>query len=242
MNTKNSLMILLVSLAILVAFLYGNYLSLSPYMFMLGLVAAIGVSLWASQEMSARDLILLILITTITALIDEWIHTSAEVFAYYDQLKPSPLTVFGWSLFILCIITVAKRINARFPLSMWDRPLFHIIPLGVSMISTILFAWQQGYADVFNPLMIFLYITHFALSLLYTRSRPFSWNLWIMITSMLFGGLMEYMGALEGMWIYSHGQLVPLFMFFTWAHRTWTILAISTMFNLEFFACSSGNQ
>jgi len=232
MNTKNTLIILAFTLATLLAVIIGGYLSLGPYMFLAGLAAAIGLSLWAAQSMDTRDLLILTVLTTVVAFLDEWTHTSSGAFNYYDGLTPSPLTVFGWSLFILGILTVSKIIMSRVNLESLDSGFLRMLPLLFSVVCIVVSVMAQDYLSVFNWTMILLYLLHTALSLIYTRDRVFSWNLWVMITSIVFGGVMEVMGAIEGMWIYQEG-LVPIFMVFTWALRTWTILTICSIFNVD---------
>lgn len=232
MNTKNTLIILAFTLVTLWAVISGGYLSLGPYMFLAGLAAAIGISLWAAQSLETRDLLITTVLTTVVAFLDEWTHTSSGAFSYYDGLTPSPLTVFGWSLFILGILTVSKVIMSRVSLESMDSGFFRVLPLLFSVVCIAVSVWIQNYLSVFNWTMILLYILHTALSLIYTWDREFSWNLWVMITSIVFGGVMEVMGAIEGMWIYQKG-LVPLFMVFTWALRTWTILTLCSILNVD---------
>jgi hypothetical protein len=226
-------MVIALASAIAAALVLGGYLSLRPYVFILGLVATVVVSLWASQGLATGDLLVLFLVTLVTALLDEWVHTSAGVFSYYDQLKPSPLTVFGWSLFILSIVALAKVVSARVPLESLETPRFRSLPVIATAILLFLSAWQQGYLDVFGWTMVLLYTAHIAASILYTSRVPLTWSLWVMLTGMLLGGAMELIGSLEGTWSYRSGEPLVFFMVFTWALRTWTILSISRVLGVD---------
>ena len=220
-------MVVALALATAAALFYGGYLSLRPYVFIVGLVAAIGVSIWASQGLATRDLFVLFLVTLVTAFIDEWIHTTAGVLAYYDQLKPAPLTVFGWSLFILSIVTLAKVISDRVPLDSIENPRLRSLPVIAFTVILFLLAWQQGYLDVFGWAMVILYAAHFVAGVLYSSKVPLSWSLWVMLLGMLLGGAMEFIGSVAGTWSYRSGEHLVYFMVFTWALRTLTILAVS---------------
>jgi len=220
--------------ATVIAFFWGGYHTLVPVLFILGLIAVSTICAWAALSMETRDLVVLTVVSLATAVIDEYAHTSAGAFTYFDGMTPSPLTVFGWGLFILGILTVARFLYSRIPLETLDSGVLRVVPALISVALLVAFAWIQGYFPVFTVLLILVYIVHGVASLYYSYLHPLGWNAWVMAASLAVGALMEFLGVMEGLWVYRFGEPLPLFMAFTWALRTWTILAVSSLFDVEF--------
>jgi hypothetical protein len=44
---------------------------------------------------------------------------------------------------------------------------------------------------------------------------------------------MEYLGGLEGIWVYQSNEPMAFFIVFTWTLRILTILAVSSLFGVE---------
>jgi len=217
-----------------IAFFWGGYHTLVPVLFILGLIAVSTICAWAALSMETRDLVVLTVVSLATAVIDEYAHTSAGAFTYFDGMTPSPLTVFGWGLFILGILTLAQFLYEKIPLGAMDSGTLRSVPVLISMALLIACAWIQGYFPVFTMLLVLVYIAHGVASLYYSRLHPFGWNAWVMVVSLVVGVLMEFLGAMEGLWVYRFGEPLPLFMAFSWTLRTWTILAVSSLFDVDF--------
>ncbi len=236
MNAKNLFVVGWVITAITAAFLILEYYTLAPYIFIVGLAGAAFVGLWRANRMKTHDLVILVVISIIVAFFDEFAHTSSGVLTYFDLNIPSLLTVMGWSLFILVIITVTEYIS-RTPLmkqlNKFDKPEFKILPALIAIIATIILIWAQGYLGVFDPFLTGVYVTLGLVSLYYSQLRSVGWNLSILISSVLIGGAMEFLGGIEGMWWYFYLEPMAWFMVFTWALRTWTILTCCSFLGVK---------
>jgi len=87
--------------------------------------------------------------------------------------------------------------------------------------------------------LVSVYILLFTSSLYYSHRYPLGWNFWVMVTSLILSTLMEYMGGIEGLWVYQNNEPMAFFIAFTWTLRTWTILAASSLLGVEFLECET---
>jgi hypothetical protein len=183
--------------------------------------------------METRSLVTLTIVTMATAVVDEYAHTSSGAFSYFDGMTPSPLTVFGWSLLILGIIATAQFLFRRVPLVELNgnvlRSLLVLIPVFLLIVS----AWTQGYIRFFDLLLVFVYIFLFTASLYYSYFHQFGWCMWVVISSLFISAIMEYLGGIEGLWVYQFNEPMALFIVFTWTLRILTILAVSSLLGFE---------
>ena len=238
MNAKNLFVVGWVITAIAATFLIMEYYTITPtpIIFLVGLAGAAFVGLWRANRMKTRDLVILVIFSIMIALIDEYAHTTSGVLTYFDLSTPSFLTVMGWSLFILFILTVTEYMN-RTPLmkqlDKFDTPVFKILPALFAIIVTIILIVAQGYLGVFSPLLAGVYVALGLVSLYYSQTRNVRWNLSILISSVIIGGAMEIIGGIEGLWWYYNMEPMAWFMMFTWALRTWAILTCCSFFGVE---------
>ena len=107
-SLKNVFVIYILFASTFVSFFWGGYYVLNPTLFLVGLFVSSVVCIWASMQMRFASLLVMMLVTLATAAVDEYAHTSAGIFTYFDGGLPSPLTVLGWGLFILGMLTIAK--------------------------------------------------------------------------------------------------------------------------------------
>ncbi len=236
MNFKNLLIILALLSGTVIAFLWGGYHTLTPVLFILGFIAVTAICAWAAIRMETRDFVVVTVVSLATAVVDEYAHTSAGAFTCFDGVTPSPLTVFGWGLFIMGNLTISQFLHEKIPLETLDSGALRVAPALISMALLIACAWIQGYFPVFTVLLVLVYIVHGVASLYYSYLHPLGWNVWVMAVSLVVGALMEFLGAMEGLWVYRFGEPLPLFMAFTWTLRTWTILAVSSLFDVDFLS------
>jgi hypothetical protein len=216
-----------------VSFLWGGYHTLMPIMFLAGLVMASVISLWFSLYLETRSLVTISIMTLAISTIDEYAHTSSGAFSYFDGMTPSPLTVFGWTLLVPGILAVARLLYQKYPTNVHDsvalRALLVITPVLLLLVS----AWAQDYLRFFDPLLVIVYIILFSASLHYTYSHRFSWSIWVVATSLIFSALMEYLGGVEGLWVYQSDAPMAAFIVFTWVLRVLTILEVSSLLGVE---------
>ncbi|MFW9767506.1 MAG: hypothetical protein ACFFF9_15890 [Candidatus Thorarchaeota archaeon] len=237
MNAKNLFVVGWVVTAIAAAFLIYEYYTLMPYFFIVGLAGAAFVGLWRANRMKTRDLVVLVLVSIFVAFIDEYAHTSSGVLVYFDLNTPSLLTVMGWSLFLLVILSVTEYLS-RTPvmkqLARFDQPVVKTLPALIAIFATVVLVWAQGYLGVFDALLTGVYVSLGLVSLYYSQLRTLGWNLSILISSVAIGGAMEFLGGLDGMWWYFYLEPMAWFMVFTWALRTWTIFTLCSFVGVKF--------
>lgn len=227
MTIKSVLIVYILFAATYGAFFWGEYHSLKPTLFLAGLFLSSIVCIWGSMDYKPMNLAVLMSATLLIAVIDEYAHTSAGVFTYFDGLRPSPLTVFGWSLFILGILTVAMMLRKMIPTVMNFGGPLNAVPALISIVLLVGSMSLQGYLSVIGLPLAVLYLLMGIASVYYTRLHPLGWNVSVMVSSVAIGAVMEFTGAMEGMWSFHFLELIPPFMAFTWSLRTWTILLVS---------------
>ena len=234
MNTKNLVIIFVMILANLISFFLGGYYTLLPIMFLVGLVGASILSAWTVIGMETKDLVPFIAMATLVATIDEYAHTSAGTLTYFDNAAPSPLTVFGWSLFMILILTITKLMMKIHLLDLQNKKTPRILPVLISLILISTMVVLQGYVSVFNWVLVLVYVMLGLASFYYSYEHPLNWNLSLMTSSLAFGFYMEFTGALEGLWTFRFMEPVSLFIVFSWPLRTWAVNAFCLLFNVDF--------
>lgn len=221
-------------LANLISFFWGGYHTLLPIMFLVGLVGASILSAWAVIGMETKDLVSFITMATLVATVDEYAHTSAGTLTYFDNSTPSPLTVFGWSLFMILILTITRLMMKIHLLDLQNKKMLRILPALVPLILIPTMVVLQGYVSVFNWVLVLAYVMLALASFYYTYQHSLKWNLSLMISSLAFGFYMEFTGALEGLWTFRFMEPVSLFIVFSWPLRIWTVNALCLLFNVDF--------
>jgi hypothetical protein len=169
----------------------------------------------------------------VLAVVDEYAHTSSGAFSYFDRMTPSPLAVFGWSLFTLGIIVIAQFLVQRVPLVGLDGGTSRSLLVLILAFLLIVCVSAQGYLRFFDFLMVSVYVLLFTASFYYSYSHQFGWCMWVVISSMVFGAIMEYLGGVEGLWVYKFDEPMAFFIVFTWTLRILTILAVSSLLGVE---------
>jgi hypothetical protein len=183
--------------------------------------------------METKTLVTLIIVTIALAVVDEYAHTSSGAFNYFDGLTPSPFSVFGWSLLVLGMISIAQLLYRRFPLASLDgsslKSLLVLIPVFLLIVSV----WAQGYFRFFDALLVFVYIFLVSASLYYTYLHRFGWSTWVVTSSLIISAMMEYLGGIEGLWVYHFNEPMAIFIIFTWTLRILTILGVCSLLSVE---------
>ena len=233
MRLTNALIASAVIASNALAFLWGGYHALTPILYVAGLALASTVYVWTATRMEARDLAVLTAASVALAYVDEYAHTAAGAFTYFDHLEPSPLAVLGWGLFIPATLTVAQILHERFPMERLGGGTPGTAPAVASIVLLIACAWAQGYLPVFTLTLAMVYALLGVASLYYTGLNPPGWNAWAMAAALFFSALMETIGATEGVWAFRFNEPLPLFMVFTWALRAWTVLALSSLLGVK---------
>lgn len=233
-NKKNLLIITVLVLINLVAFLWGEYHTLMPIFYIAGFIGISIISFWVGNTLETKDLIALAVSATLLAFVDEYAHISVGTLTYFDQAVPSPLTVFGWSIFMISIVGVTRLIVTIRPLQIEDNKKLRTLPVIISLILILAVTVLQDYIGIFNWVLILVYLFLFAASFYYTYVHPLKWNLFLMITSLILGLCMEYVGGLEGLWTFRFQDPISLLILFSWPLRIWAVNALCFAFGVDF--------
>jgi hypothetical protein len=183
--------------------------------------------------METRKLVTLTIVTIVISVFDEFAHTSSGAFSYFDGMTPSPFTVFGWGILALSIIAIAQLTYQRAPLVGLDSNMLGSLLVLISIFLLIVSVLTQGYLRFFDSLLVFVYAFLSIASLYYSYKHKFGWSMWVMITSLIISTIMEYIGGIEGLWIYQSNEPMAFFIVFTWTLRILTILAVSSFLSVE---------
>jgi len=233
MRLKSLVVVLVLTLATVAAFFLGGYYALVPIRFLAGLFCVSAACLCAGSRMRTRKLVTLTVTTIAIATIDEYLHVSTGVYAYFDGGVPSQISVFGWSLLMILILVISTRFSHLFP---WKskKERTATVPVLVCAILLPAFAGMQGYLPILRLPVVLLYVAMVVASTFYAHMQPLRWTISLMISSMIVGGTMEFIGALDGMWSFHFAESLPLFMIVVWAFRTWTVLASCILLDADF--------
>jgi len=233
-NSRNLLLIFVVVSANLLYFFIGGYYALRPVFFLVGLVVTSVISAWIAVGMNTKDLVAFIVTATLVAMMDEYAHTSVGTLSYFDNAVPSPLTVLGWSIFMILIVAAARVMMRIRSLDVQDRKMLRTLPVVVSILLILAATLLQGYTSVFNWVLVLVYVMLLVASLFYTYGHPLKWNIYLMIGSLMFGFFMEYIGRWEGLWTFRFMEPVSLLILFSWPLRIWAVNAFCLLFNVDF--------
>ena len=233
-NKKNFLLIAILVLINLVVFLWGEYHTLMPILYIIGFIGISIISFWFGNKLETKDLIVLVISATLLSFIDEYAHTSVGNLSYFDQVVPSPLTVFGWSIFMIFLVGTTRLIVEIRSLKIEDNKKLRILPVIVSLILILSVGLIQDYLSYFNWVLLLVYLFLFSASFYYTHVHSLKWNLSLMITSLILGLTMEYIGGLEGLWVFRFQDPVSLLILFSWPLRIWTVTALCFSLDVDF--------
>ena len=233
-NKKNLLIITVLVLINLVAFLWGEYHTLIPIFYIAGFIGISIISFLVGNTLETKDLAALAISATLLSFVDEYAHTSVGNLTYFDQAVPSPLTVFGWSVFMISLVGVTRFIVNIRSLQIEDNKKLRILPVIISLILVLAVTVLQDYLSIINWVLVLVYLFLFAASFYYTYGHPLKWNLFLMITSLILGFCMEYVGGLEGLWAFRFQDPISLLLLFSWPLRIWTVNALCLAFGVDF--------
>jgi len=214
-------------------FFTGRYYTLVPVRFMVGLFCVSAVNLWVALRMRERRLLVLVAVTLAIATLDEYLHVSTAVYAYFDGGVPSPISIFGTVLLMMSITLTASRLWKFLP---WksERGLLRILPTLLCLLILLVFAEMQGYLSILRWPVILLYAVMGVAGVFYAYRHPLGWTVSLMISGIVIGATMEFFGSLEGMWSFHFLEPLPLFMIFVWALRTFLVHASCFLLGVDF--------
>jgi hypothetical protein len=230
-NFRNLIVLAVMVTAMAFAYFSGGYAALRPVIFLAGLCIAIIIGSYSALTMDTPSFVVFLIFSTLVAAIDEYAHTSAGTLAYFDHGVPSLLTVFGWGIFMLVMLTATRLVMnikafASGENNSEGQRVIRILPVLIPCVLIALAVSMLNYTPVFSPLLFLVYLLLAAFSLYYAGMLTVIRNLAVLIAGLLTGCLMEYLGAMEGIWTFHYGEPVSLFILFSWPLRLWTVLCL----------------
>lgn len=230
------MVILVLILANIFAIFWGKYYTLTPILFYAGLAVICAISAWVSIEWQTKNLIVIAVSATLVSFIDEYAHTSVGTLTYFDGYVPSLLTVFGWSIFMIFLVGVTRFIfNVRW-VQVENHKKLRTLPVVISLALIITSIIVQGYLNIFNWVIILVYLLLFAASFYYTSVHQLKLNLLMMVISLAFGLSMEYVGGMEDLWTFRFHDPVSFLILFTWPLRLYAVNAVCAVAGVDFFS------
>ncbi len=240
MNIRNLAILAVVVAAMAYSFFSGGYAARVPVVFIAGLCIAIIISSWIALKLDTPSLVVFLFFATLVAAIDEYAHSSAGTLMYFDHGIPSFLTVSGWGIFMLVILFTAGLLMkipvfASVKNIVDERGVIRMIPVLIPCILIALSVPVLGYVPVFTILLVLVYLLLAGAALYYARRQPVAWNVSVLIAGILTGGLMEYLGARDGIWTFHYSEPISLFILLSWPLRIWTVLCLCFLFRYDIF-------
>lgn len=207
---------------------------MTPIFYVAGFIAICIISAWTSNGWQTKDLAALALSATIISFADEYAHTSIGTLTYFDRAVPSPLTVLGWSLFMIFLVGASKFIANFQWLKIEDREKLRTSPVVVTFVLILAVVILQDFLRIFDWVIVLVYLLLFAASFYYTAHHSLKWNLLLMVMSLAFGFCMEYLGHLEGLWTFRFQNPISLLILFSWPLRLWAVNALCYIVGVDF--------
>jgi UDP-2,3-diacylglucosamine pyrophosphatase LpxH len=233
-NAKNLLIIAVLVVLNAVAFLWGQYHTLMPVIYIVGFVGITIISFWFGNQLETKDILVLAMASTVIAFFDEYAHCSAGTLSYFDGGVPSLLTVFGWSIFMISILAIAKVLTKNVSVEISGNKMLRTLPVIVTLILITAIVVVQDYLSIFNLSLGIVYFFLFATSLYYTYAHPLKWNIILMAISLILGVSMEYIGRLEGLWAFRFQDPISYLILFSWPLRIWAVTTLCCAFDVDF--------
>ena len=233
-NIKNLLVILVLITANIIAFFWGGYQTLTPILYIGGFAVICIIDAWMSNGWHTKDLATLVLAATLLSFLDEYAHTSIGTLTYFDHIAPSPLTVFGWSVFMIFLVGASRLIVNMSWLKTENHGKLGTIPVVVTLLLILAVIAIQDFLSIFDWVAVLLYLLLFVTSFYYTSNHSLRWNLLLMVMSLVFGFGMEFLGRMEGLWVFRFQNPVSLLILFSWPLRVWAVNALCYIVGVDF--------
>ena len=135
---------------------------------------------------------------------------------------------------MIFLVGITKLIVNNQSLQIKDNKKLRILPVIITLCLVLIVIGIQDYLIIFNSVLFLLYVFLFATSFYYTFTHPLKWNLFLMITSLILGLTMEYLGGLEGLWSFRFQDPISLLILFSWPLRIWAVNTICQAFKIDF--------
>lgn len=135
---------------------------------------------------------------------------------------------------MIFLVAASKFIaNIRW-LQLGDRDKLRTVPVVVTLVLILAVVILQGFLSIFDWVIVLVYLLLFAASFYYTAHHSLKWNLLLMVTSLVFGFCMEYIGGIQGLWTFRFQAPVSVLILFSWPLRVWAVNALCYIVGIDF--------
>lgn len=231
----NLIIVTLISIACIAGFVKDGYFWHSNLLFDFSFLAAIIVAVIAAVRMKTRDLCGLLLSSALLSAVVEHTNTSAGLLTYTGSDGISPYIVTGWMIFMLVILQFADL------LAKWLKPIgifaklqsWNSLPFALVAVLFALFMAWEGYWAFAEMNVIIMYALMAALGFIYSRKHSIEWNMSLLATSVVVGGVMELLGSLAGFWTYHFSEPLTVSIVLSWALNTWAVHGLTYLMRID---------
>ena len=216
-------------------FVSGGYIWKSSIEFSLGFLFAIIFGGLFSMRIKTKHMVAAILSSIVVAYLVERFAVTAGMWRYYDNAAPPLFALFSIPIFVIFIIGMSYFLQRAFAYIKLNGKKFRYVPFALVLAGFITFLYFEGYLLIISFYMSIIYAVFAVLGLFHNIRAPLEWNLSFAVVAVTFGGIMELLGAMSGLWSYAFGEGMPVFLSLAWAINAWAACGISQIvgFNLR---------
>lgn len=214
-------------------FVTGGYIWRSSIEFSLGFLLAIIFGALFGMRMKTKHLAAAILSSIVVSYLVERSAVMAGMWRYFDDAAPPIFALFSIPIFVIFIIGISYFLQQAFAYVKLKGKQFRFVPFALVLIAFIAFLQFEGYMSLLSSNMIIIYVVFTFLGLFYNLHQPLEWNFSFAVVGVAFGGVMELLGAISGLWSYAFGEGMPVFLCLAWAINVWAVCGISQMIGIN---------
>jgi hypothetical protein len=129
----------------------------------------------------------------------------------------------------------ASRLIVNMPwLKIENHRKLRTVPVVVTILLVLAVIVIQDFLSIFDWVTVLLYLLLFVTSFYYTANHSLTWNLLLMMMSLAFGFGMEFLGRMEGLWVFRFQNPVSPLILFSWPLRVWAVNALCYIGKVDF--------
>jgi hypothetical protein len=223
----------IVVLLSLFGFVAGGYLWKATIEFSLGYLFAMIFGGLFVMRMKTKHMVAAILSSIAVAYLVERFAVTAGMWRYYDNAAPPLFALFAIPIFVITIIGISYFLQRAFAYVKLNGRKFRYVPYVLVLTGFVAFLYFEGYLGIISLYMSVIYVVFAVLGLSYNIRSPLEWNLSFAVVAVTFGGIMELLGSMSGLWSYAFGEGMPVFLSLAWAINAWTACGISQIAGLN---------
>lgn len=217
----------------LYGFVSGGYLWKSSIEFSLGFLLAIILGAMFCIRMKTKHLTAAILSSIAVSYLVERFAVTAGMWHYLDNAAPPLFALFSTPIFVILILGSSYFLQRAFAYVKLKGKKLRFVPFALVLIAFIVFLRFEGYMSIISLNMSVIYTGFAILGLLHNISQPLEWNLSFAVVAVTFGGVIELLGSISGLWSYAFGEGMPVFLCLACAINAWAACGISQVAGID---------